>query len=362
MKNLLTILFVAIMFVSGMAQESKWPKVDPSNMDMEYYPADVAFRNYLGEDGRNMSPKVRLIYSRPVKKGRTIFGELVPFGKEWRMGANEANEITFFGDVQIGGTTVPSGTYTVFCTPQAKSWDVSFSSQLGIWGEANRDASMTIAKVKVPVQNVESSEELLSMSFREIDNQTANLIVQWDKTRVEVPIKFNPVVFSSVDKSPMDKAHYPGNSAYTNYLEGAEKEITPKVQVTYSRPYKKGRTTFGDMIKEGDIWRIGANQSTEVMFYENVKVGKESLRKGRYAMYAEIKDGSWDIIFSKDIPAWGAANRDESKDVARVNVPVGNDKEVLENVTIIFEEKSDKLVHMVIGWDTTRVELPITFE
>ena len=68
------------------------------------------------------------------------------------------------------------------------------------------------------------------------------------------------------------------------------------------------------------------------------------------------------MIFSKDLPAWGAANRDESKDVGRTNVSLKSDSEVVENLSIIFEEKSDKLVHMVVAWDQTRAELPITFK
>lgn len=363
MKNIITLLFTILTVSLAMAQESKWPKVDPSNMDAEYYPAEAAWRNYLTGEDRTVSPKVKVIYSRPMKKDREIFGKLVPFGSEWRLGANEATEITFYQSVGIGGTTINPGTYTVFATPTMKEWTVSFSSQRGIWGAEKRDLSKTVASIKVPVTTDAESLEALSIAFREMDEQTAHMSIQWDKTRVEVPIAFNPVIFSGADLSPMDMAHYPGKSAYTNYLEGNEAKMTPKVQVVYSRPYKKGRKVFGELLKTGNIWRVGANQSTEITFFEDVKVGNLDLKKGRYALYAEIKDGSWDMIFSKDLPAWGSANRDESKDVGRTNIGLSSDpKEVLENLAIIFEKKSDKLVHMVIGWDTTRAEMPITFK
>ncbi|MFT4535781.1 MAG: hypothetical protein ACJA1A_002689 [Saprospiraceae bacterium] len=362
MKNIITILFAVLTVSLAMAQESKWPKVDPSNMDAEYYPAQAAWRNYLTGEDRTMSPKVKVVYSRPLKKEREIFGTLVPYGAEWRLGANEATEITFYQTVGIGGTTVNPGTYTVFATPTMKEWTVSFSSQRGIWGAEKRDASKTVASIKVPTTIVATAEEALSFSFREMDEQTAHMTIQWDKTRVEVPIAFNPVIFTGADVSPMDMSHYPSKSAYTNYLEGDEVNMKPKVQVVYSRPYKKGRKVFGELLKIGDIWRVGANQSTEITFFEDVKVGNLELKKGRYALYAEIKDASWDMIFSKDLPAWGAANRDETKDVGRTNIGLSSDAEVLENLAIIFEEKSDKLVHMVIGWDTTRAELPITFK
>lgn len=362
MKKFLMILFAALFVSAAYGQESKWPKVDVSPLDAEYYPAKAAWRNYLGPEDRNIRPQVKVLYSRPKKKDREIFGALVPYGKEWRIGANEASEITFYQSVDIGGTTVTPGTYTLSALVNADHWVVNFSSQRGIWGSENRDASKTVASIKVNTSTEAESVEALSMSFRKMDDQTAHMTIQWDKTRVEVPIGFNPVLFSGDDVSPMDIAHYPGKSAYTNYLKGEEVNITPKVQVVYSRPYKKGRNVFGDLLKTGDIWRVGANQSTEVVFYEDVTVGDLELKGGRYALYAEIKDGSWDLIFSKDLPAWGSKNRDESKDVGRTNVSLKSDDEVVENLSIIFEEKSEKLVHMVIAWDQTRAELPISFK
>ena len=362
MKKFLTVLFVGLILCSGNSQESKWPKVDPSVLDAEYYPAKAAWRNYLGPEDRNISPKVKVVYSRPLKKDRVIFGTLVPYGKEWRLGANEASEVTFYQTVGIGGATISPGTYTMSAVVNANDWVINFSTQRGIWGAENRDATRTVASVKVNSTTEKDVVEALSMSFREMDDQTAHMSIQWDKTRVEIPIAFNPVIFSGADISPMDMSHYPSKSAYTNYLKGEEVNITPKIQVVYSRPYKKGRKVFGELLKTGDIWRVGANQSTEVVFYEDVKVGSLELKKGRYALYAEIKAGSWDMIFSKDLPAWGAANRDETKDVGRTNVTLKSDTEVVENLSIIFEEKSDKLVHMVIAWDQTRAELPISFK
>lgn len=362
MKNIIIVLFTVLSVSLAFGQESKWPKLDPSNMDAEYYPAEAAWRNYLSGDERTMSPKVKIVYSRPLKKERAIFGTLVPYGKEWRLGANEASEITFYQSVGIGGTTISPGTYTVFATPNINDWTISFSSQRGIWGAENRDITKTVASITVPTTTEPTSEEALSIAFRKIDDQTAHMAIQWDTTRVEVPISFNPVIFSGADISPMDMAHYPGKSAYTNYLKGEEINIKPKIQVVYSRPFKKGRKVFGELLKTGSTWRVGANQSTEITFFEDVTIGGLELKRGRYALYAEIKDGNWDMIFSKDLPAWGAANRDESKDVGRTTVSLSSDSEVLENLSIIFEEKSNKLVHMVIGWDTTRAELPITFK
>jgi hypothetical protein len=359
MKKLIPFLmaFITTGFIYG--QEIQWPQIDVSNLDAIYYPEEVAWRNYLSEDKRNITPKVKILYSRPIKKGRDIFGGLVPFGTEWRVGANEATHITFYQPVRIGEKTVSAGDYTLFATVNPAEWEFHLSTQSGIWGNANRDKTMDVASIKVPVKMMDENTEALSMTFQEVDDKHINLAIVWEKTMALMPISFDPIVFNAKDPSPMDMAHYPSNSAFTNYLEGDEKNITPKIQVIYSRPYKKDRDIFGNLLKSGSVWRIGANEATEIVFYENVKVGNLELPRGRYSMFAELHVDHWEIIFSKDYPIWGAANRDITKDVGRATATVSSDEEVLENLSIVFQEKDANNVSMIIGWDQTRASLPI---
>lgn len=361
MKRIYLLMVGIVLTLSVQSQESKWPKVDKSALDAVYYPMETAWRNYLEGDKRTQRPRMKLVFSRPMKNDRVIFGELVPYGKEWRLGANEATMITFYKGVDIGGTSVDPGTYTVFATPTASDWTLTFSSQSGIWGGENRDKTKDVASIKVATEKVSNVQEALSMTFQEKDAQTVNLVIEWDQTRVTAPIGLNPVQFSDMDKSVMDMAHYPSKSAYTNYLEGEERDITPKVQVTYSRPAKKGRVVFGELLNEGSVWRLGANEATEIVFYQKTNVGGTDVARGRYAMFAKLNKGSWDIILSKDYPVWGSHNRDESLDKYTINVPTTTDSEVVEHLSIIFDEKDDKSADMIIGWDTTRAAIPMKF-
>ncbi len=356
------LLIVCAFAFSLNAQDEKprFPKVDASTMDMLYFPQKVGYRNYLSGDERTLEPKARIVYSRPLKKGRPIFGDLVPYGKTWRMGANEASVITFYQTVSIGDYIVSPGEYTMSADVNRDKWTIHFSEQKGIWGSANIDESMRIASITVPVSTSKTSLEAFSMGFREINDQLIHLIVQWDKTLVEVPLGLNPPVFASLDKSPMDQLTYPAKAAYVNYLKGDEVNIKPKMILLYSRPYKKGRDVFGDMHPSG-MWRLGANQSTEVTFMQDVKVNGEMLKAGKYVIFADIKDGSWDLIFSKDYPSAGPFDRDESKDRLRTNVKTNMLDAVLENFTIVVEEKENDLIHLVFAWDKTIVELPIQF-
>ena len=240
---ILIFIFSSLWIVTG--QDDEWPNLDASTLDMIYYPQEVAWRNYLGEDQRNISPKIKVVYSRPAKKDRDIFGGLIPYGEEWRLGANEASTITFYAPVDVGGETIQAGTYTLSALVEKDFWTINFSSQAGIWGNANRDQALTVASFRTTVEMVSDNREELSMTFQEEDESQVNFIIEWDGRRVSLPIGLNPVLYNNIDKSPLDMAHYPRRSAFTNYMEGEDKNIKPKIQVTYSRPQKNGRVVFG---------------------------------------------------------------------------------------------------------------------
>ena len=130
---------------------------------------------------------VEVAYGQPSKRGRVIFGQLEPYGKVWRTGANEATEITFKKDVVFGGQPVKAGTYTLFTIPNESEWTVILNPELKQWGAYGYDKikDKDLPHVKVPAQKVDSPIEKLTMRF---DDQN-NLIIEWDQTRVAVPIK-----------------------------------------------------------------------------------------------------------------------------------------------------------------------------
>lgn len=360
MKNIIFPLLISLMALTVGAQDDKrWPSVDASPMDAISYPTKAQWRNYLSGADRNIQPKIRVIYSRPSKKDRDIFGGLVPYGTEWRLGANEATTITFYTPVRIGETSLVAGTYTILATPERDNWTFHISTQLGIWGSDKRNPGMTVASLKVPSKNMKDSREEMSMTFQEISDMEVHLVVAWENKQASLPIHFNPILFQPIDVSPMDMVHYPSKSAYTNYLEGDEKNITSQISILYSRPAKKGRKIFGDLLKPGDIWRIGANESTEITLAQDIMISDIEIPRGRYALFAELHEDSWELIFSKDLPSWGNANRDLVQDIARVTIPVTTEEEVVEHLSIVLEGTEDDMVNMVIAWDQTRATAKI---
>ena len=130
-------------------------------------------------------------YSRPSKKGRVIFGDLVPYGQVWRTGANEATTIAFDGAIRFGGIPVAAGTYTLWTIPEADRWTVILNNKMYSWGvtyggEAQRDPAADVAKVEVPVERGPLFEQFTISVERE--PETA-LQLAWDEVRVRVPIE-----------------------------------------------------------------------------------------------------------------------------------------------------------------------------
>lgn len=137
---------------------------------------------------------VKVEYSRPSAKGRSVYGELVPYGKMWRTGANANTIVTFSEDVVIGGKTLPKGQYALYTLPKADSWDVIFYADTNNWGlpekyDDKKEALRTTVKPEFLSRNVET----LTIGVNNLDNDYGHLEIAWEKTMVsvkfEVPTK-----------------------------------------------------------------------------------------------------------------------------------------------------------------------------
>jgi len=135
--------------------------------------------------------QVAIDYSRPSKKGREIFGGLVPYGKVWRTGANEATTFTVNKRITFVGTPVPVGTYTLWTIPGPKQWTVILNDRKYGWGidmdgNASRDPQADVAKANVPVTLLEQPVEQFTI---EVGQDPTELILKWDNVQVAVPLE-----------------------------------------------------------------------------------------------------------------------------------------------------------------------------
>ncbi|MCZ8091265.1 DUF2911 domain-containing protein [Flavobacterium sp.] len=146
---------------------------------------------------------VTVEYSRPSVKGRTVFGDLVPFGKLWRTGANQNSMVTFSDDVVIKGNSLKKGKYAIFTTPKADMWEVIFYTDTENWGTPeNWDANKVALSTMVDPTALGNHVETFTIAVNNLTNDSATLDISWEKTMVsikfDVPTK--KTAMASIDK------------------------------------------------------------------------------------------------------------------------------------------------------------------
>lgn len=134
---------------------------------------------------------VEIEFSRPQMKGRVVFGELVPYGKLWRTGANENTKISFNHRVKIGETEVSQGTYALITKPKRKSWDIFLYTDTNNLDVPNPiDSTKLIHLTTVESYQLENLQETLVLNFYDLTETSANLGISWERTAVKIPILF----------------------------------------------------------------------------------------------------------------------------------------------------------------------------
>ncbi len=166
----------------------------------------VAALIYLNNRNRTLSPPgsteltnnnltVSIQYSRPFVRNRMIFGSkeqgaLQPNGEYWRLGANEATEITFNRNVSFNGNAVTAGTYRLYAIPGAEEFEFFLNSELGVWGVFEPDSEKDIVKTKVSVEKISPPTEQFTISMLAVGD-TTNINFEWEKYRLTLPVTPN---------------------------------------------------------------------------------------------------------------------------------------------------------------------------
>jgi hypothetical protein len=169
---MLTIASVAVLTALIFAQEQKKPLSPPGT-------ATVTFA-----DGKT----VTINYSRPSMRNRKIFGGLVPYDQVWRTGANAATSLKTDVALNIGGTNVPAGSYTIYSLPGMNSWQLIINKQTGQWG-TEYSQGQDLARIPMKVTQRSSGLELFTISFDKMGGNAATLKLEWENTIASVDVK-----------------------------------------------------------------------------------------------------------------------------------------------------------------------------
>jgi len=205
MKKII-LLFSAVLLSIGVEAQVKAPQPSPlSKIEQVIGLTDVSVE-----------------YSRPSMKGRTIFGNLVPYDKLWRTGANKNTNITFSSDVTVEGKELKKGTYAIFTKPGKQSWEVMFYSDAENWGTPKKwDDTKVAAKFSVKTNKIPFKVETFTLMFSDFKMDSAMLNIIWEETeaalKIEVPSK--KMAKASIEKimaGPSANDHYQAAVFYKN--------------------------------------------------------------------------------------------------------------------------------------------------
>ena len=180
-KLLFSIVFISSVFTFACGQNFRG--LDKSPLDVAYFPDDFAHRRKVDQ------ALVKVYYSRPQLNGRTIFGDLVPYGKVWRTGANENTEITFNQDASINGEQVKAGTYSLFTIPEENQWTLILNSNIDYWGAYSYDQSKDVLRTSIPVKDLNKTVEPFTIQFQP-SGDNAVMQIAWDQKVAEAEISF----------------------------------------------------------------------------------------------------------------------------------------------------------------------------
>ncbi len=168
-----TIALTFVMLLTTNVEAQKFPGLDKSPMDAASHPNDYKVSNKVA----------KIVYGRPQLNDRSL-EKLAPNGKQWRLGANEAAEITFYKDVTFGGQAVKAGTYTMSAIPGEKEWTLILSSDLNVWGSYFYNEANDVARITAKASMADESLEAFSIVF----DENGTMHMGWDKVRVSVPM------------------------------------------------------------------------------------------------------------------------------------------------------------------------------
>lgn len=211
MKKALTLLSFAAFMAFSQAQVTTPPASVPAE-----YEVKVGLTEF------------DLEYNRPNVNDRKIFGDLVPYGKIWRTGANKNSTIEFSDDIVIDGQTVKAGKYAIFTKPEKDSWEIYFYTDTENWGLPEKwDDSKVAMRTKAKVHKLPLSVETFSISIDEIKNDNAKLNFMWSDVYVEVKIEVptDKKVLASIDATMKNSPKPEDYIAAANYYANTGKDI-----------------------------------------------------------------------------------------------------------------------------------------
>lgn len=303
--------------------------------------------------------RVTIIYGRPYTKApkpphemRKIWGGLVPYGRVWRTGADEATTLITQKAIMLGGKEVPAGVYTVFTIPEPDGGKLIINKQVGQWG-LQYDEKEDFARVDLKRESLAPPLHQFTMAIDKNPAGGGLLKLMWESAQYVVPF----TVAKPTARGPRIEFPAPSPTGTVKQRVGLT-----DISVVYSRPGMKGRVIFGGLVPYDEVWRAGANAATRISFSTPVNFGGTEVPAGTYGLFAIPGREEWTVILNKVANQWGAYQYNPKEDVVRVTAKPEELATPVETFTIGINDIRDQSATLNLTWDRVRVPVKLGFD
>jgi Protein of unknown function (DUF2911) len=271
-KTLSALVFVSSLYLNSVAQQLNIPSPSPP-------------QNVTQEFGLS---SIELSYSRPGVKSRKVFGDLVPYGKVWRTGANQATTLTFGDSVIIGGTQIPPGKYGLLTIPGSDEWTIIITKQLDVTNPSAYKADQDIVRVQVRRQEFPFPVETFSILFSDITPTSCDLAIIWDKTLVALPIKtdIDSRIMAQINMA-MAKDSFPYYTAAIYYLDN--KKDLYKALEWFNKAVEQNPKAYYIFYQKARCQaKLGKNQDAIATAQQSIQLAKEAKNEDYVALNEKL--------------------------------------------------------------------------
>jgi hypothetical protein len=234
---------------------------------------------------------IEIVYSRPNMKGRAVFGDLAPYGKLWRTGANGATKVTFGEDVNVGGVAVKAGSYALYTIPNKDEWEVILNKGINNWGIDGYQESDNVAKFKVKPMTMPMNMETFTMQVANVMPASAEIHIMWEKTAVSIPVTadIDAKISKSIDNA-MNNDNRPYFQAASYYFETG-KDLA-KASVWADKAIEMNPKAFWIMHLKAKIQaKLGDKAGAKTTAMKSIEVAKEAKNADYVALNEKLIAG-----------------------------------------------------------------------
>lgn len=279
---------------------------------------------------------VAIYYSSPAIKGRMIWGGLVPYGKIWRTGANEATIFETNKEIRLNENVLPAGKYGLFTVPGEKEWTIVLNSVWDQWGAFKYDQSRDILRFKVPVEKSPAFNERLKFDI--VDN---DVVFYWENIKVSFNV-------NGPGKQTTSEIRVSPPASAKSIVDGVN------ILISYSQPGVIGRTIWGGLVPYDEVWRTGANEATTIEIDKDLIVQGQKLPAGKYAIFTIPGEKEWTVLFNSEWNQWGCFTYDPTKDVLRIKATPSMSASFNERMKFEIGDNS-----IVLHWENLQLAIPV---